>query len=618
MIYHICNPNTDTPLDSEAWLTNIDSEAALEKLRLDEADSAVYLLNVHLNWNGQAFSHDYGFDVANILRTRNASLAPIIFYSPIPVKYFEYKSKGGSDFLKYQILYGRGSSFIEEFPIDEPFNKELKDNLSNGTPPLTPSSLVDVQITLCDLKGLVLDKLAHNLKPAQDPSPHFVEIEGFLNVGLKENINFERYRKELHEKYTSRDEVEFIKTKEEFIALFGRRLTTKVSEVVAAPAPEDKKYKVLIVEDEEEDLQKAVTFLREYFHPIPEKEAKKAIERLKKDSANEILAVICDWRLYKNESKYWQKSHQGYEVLEEASKTGRGLFALTSEPDFVVHQIRNKLGCRFQLIKKEDFHSDSQKALLVAWIQNACQNNLLDEGNIPTGKLWKEEYRDTYLELRSSLDWDVFKLCVISKANEVWAYSLKQGKNANKLSRQFGLSFPAGNTRLKLFSALVLRLVWFSLWHKYGFEAHKVYTDLGEFVEYEKSGFETVCDYFVGVEENPGQRSQDIRKAGLEEYDISAGRMFPYERAWLFSRNLLKEAEPLESKPSENDVNEREKIDELAEIFTEDLRAEWLELRSKATKIIVNREPGEFTKEERLRMNYLGLLEHNATRSRQI
>jgi hypothetical protein len=51
---------------------------------------------------------------------------------------------------------------------------------------------------------------------------------------------------------------------------------------------------------------------------------------------------------------YWQPL-QGYEVLDFAAKNGiRSLFALTSQADFVVHHLRNLMGIRFSMFKKEN------------------------------------------------------------------------------------------------------------------------------------------------------------------------------------------------------------------------------------------------------------------------
>ena len=604
MLYHICNPGTDIPPDSEGWLKNIESEQDLNDLR--EETTSVYLINIHLNWGGQPYTRDFGFDVANILRTKKASLAPIIFYSPIPSEYFEHKGKGGSDSLKYQILYGRGSAFIAEFPIPERFDRDISEKLFSRVHSLSPPTLHDVVTMLCDLKGFVLDRLNHDLQPSRDPLLTFAEVESFLNSTQKSLVRLEQNREVLRSLYANQDLHGFVTAKEHFLNLCRIELTATGQN--ANPLP-DKKYKVMLVEDDPNQLEAAVNYLETYFEVIAVSEAEEAISLLVADTANEILAVVCDWRLYKSGSKYWQE-YQGYEVLEVASKTGRALFALTSQDDFVVHQIRNDLSFKFQLVKKQDFHSEGQKSLFVDWIQNACENTVLNEADIPTAKSWVD-YRDAYIELRNSLDWEVFKLCVFSRANEVWAYSLKHGIEGNKLSDQFGLSFKEGRGRSNLFSALVLRLTWFALWHKYGFEAHNQYIELGEFVEYEKNGFETIWDYFIGVAAKPGQMTQDLSKAALNQDDISAVRLFPHERAWLVSKQILEVNVPTGSKQVENTRNEEEEV-EVAEEFTTELEAELVKLRNKATAIYVNSVPGEFTDDERIRMNYLNMLAYRS------
>jgi hypothetical protein len=51
------------------------SEDDMEKLLLSliEKEKAVFFLNVHLNWNDQNLDNNYGFEVANLLRTKYKS-----------------------------------------------------------------------------------------------------------------------------------------------------------------------------------------------------------------------------------------------------------------------------------------------------------------------------------------------------------------------------------------------------------------------------------------------------------------------------------------------------------------------------------------------------------------
>lgn len=595
--YHICNPNTP----ESPGFTNIYSSEELERV----ADqTATFVLNIHLNWDGRALSGDYGFDVANIIRTKLRSRARIIFYSPISAGYFEKKSERK---LKYKLLLGRGSGFIETPVVPSELDKLIQD-----IPLLSSSTLHDVVTMLCDLKGMVLDKLNHNLKFGQNPEPHLNETEPFLNATQKLDVKLDIYREQLKSAYISGDREVFLSTKEEFLSLCGIVLTSKGTEGTVTPI---KKHKILLVEDNLEFLEATANYLKDYFVVLAESDAAKAVNLLKADMGNEILAVISDWRLYQDSSEtYWQM-YQGYEVLEEASKTGRALFALTSQADFVVHQIRNELGFRFQLVKKQDFRTESQKNLLVDWIQNACENNLLMEANIPASDAWKK-YKALFLELRGSLEWDAFVLLIFAQADEIWSYILKNGKDGNRINTHFGLSFSKTDLNRNLFPMMVMRLIWFGLWSKYGFSQATIHLELADEDSVFADGFELIWEYISGVEAT-GQKGADLMNAALKEEDIKGGRMFPHERSWLLKRGLLASTERIEETRNEEvpetDVDEREIRTE----FTSELRDELTELRTKMTELAKRlgvdeaRRTGQISDDDMVRLRYLIGLEHS-------
>ena len=148
--FHICNPTTP----ETSGCKNIVSKKALQEIKDDS--NAVYLLHVHLNWERNKLSSNYGFDIANFIRTEKKSKAPIIFYSAIQQAYFEQKSEKQ---IKYKILFGRGSAFIEA-----PFKEAVLNKLADCIEPLSNAALHDVSIASCDLKGIVIEKLKHDLK----------------------------------------------------------------------------------------------------------------------------------------------------------------------------------------------------------------------------------------------------------------------------------------------------------------------------------------------------------------------------------------------------------------------------------------------------------------------
>jgi len=603
IILHICNPGTA----EQSGCKNVYSVEELEDCKL--TPNIPVLLNIHLNWDGRALSSDYGFDIANYLRTNKKSLAPIVFYGTDPASFFETKGQGS---LKYKILFGRGSAFIQA-----PFDKVGLDKVIDDTPSLTPSALHDVVTMLCDLKGMVLDKLNHNLKFGQNPEPHLNEIEPFLNSTQKLDIKLDGFRARLKIEHSANDREKFLSTKEEFLGLCSIVLTSKGTEAIGAPS---KKHKILLVEDNEQYLEATVGHLQRYFEVLAESDAEKAINLLKADHVNEILAVISDWRLYKDSSEtYWQK-YQGYEVLEEASKTGRALFALTSQADFVVHQIRNELGFRFQLVKKQDFRTDSQRNVLVDWIQSACENNLLMEASIPASDAWKK-YKGLFLKLRSSLDWDAFVLLVFAQADEIWSYILKNGKDGNRINTHFGLSFSKTDLNRNLFPMMVMRLIWFGLWSKYGFSQATMHLELADEDNNFADGFELIWEYISGVEVT-GQKGADLINAALTEEDIKGSRMFPHERSWLLKNGFFPIVSP--TKPIRDDEIQAIVTDEndLETEFTHELNDELKDLRNRLTELAKKpgltqaRLSGQISDDDLNRLRFLNELELRGMKTR--
>ncbi|MBE7516114.1 MAG: response regulator [Chloracidobacterium sp.] len=523
---HICNSGASGPSGWEI----VDTDAKLQDGPVPP--DSFWLVNIHLNWGGRFLSSDYGFDVANIIRTKLKSTAPIIFYSPIKASYFERRSEKK---LKYKILFGRGSGFIES-----PFTQSDLDEVIKNTPPLTPSALHDVVTMLADVKGMVLDKLNHNLKFGNDPLPYFNEVEPFLSQIQKTLVEFDNYRDKLVKARSENNETEFREIKEAFLGLCAASLTEQGQSAAPMTA---KKHKILLVEDNENQLKEAVDFLNKSFEVVAESDAQNAIDILDADTGNEILAVICDWRLYKDGSEYWQK-YQGYEILDHASKNGfRALFALTSQADFVVHQIRNATDFRFQLVKKQNVENDQQKALFADMIATGCADALTILSERPNSASWTNEdngvsYQKLYLQTKHSLEAAAFFASVASKADEVWAYVTEQSKNNYRditdIRDRFGLKM--SKKHKQLFPVLVLRLVWFAMWTTLSDTERD---DTRVFVRM----YKILCTgNYSGttIEYHKNNANQEVSRMCLTREDVQGGVMLPHERAWLLKHGLLK------------------------------------------------------------------------------
>jgi len=460
-IFHICNPATLEP----TGFRNIVSMAELESSK--EAICAAYVINVHLNWAGRKLSSNYGFDIANFIRTKIKSLSPVIFYSPIQVKYFERKSESQ---IKYKILFGRGSAFIEV-----PFKESELNKIVGDIKPLSKAALHDVVTMLCNLKGVVIDKLNHDLKFDADVDKVISMVSPYLSGEQKKLISIEMFVLEIKERIKSNDEKGFLNEKLKFIALCNQELTEKGKE---NKLKNRAKHRILFLDDLTEEIAKAKKYLGEDFIVEATTSGEKAISVLKKDLKNEIVAVIADWRLFTNEKQnYWQ-AFQGYDVLDFASMNGiRSLFALTSQADFVVHQLRNLMGIRFSLFKKENLNSEGQWMVFADVLYEACidaihaKAAILDDFPI-WKKIWTEKripqltLRDQYIELWNSIDRDSELNLIDRKVNEMWNYLLNS-KDPYLIGQEVFKDYGISHKNLRLNKILVLRRVWFGLWFRY-------------------------------------------------------------------------------------------------------------------------------------------------------
>lgn len=567
---HICNQGTPP---NDTVYRQLPSQAVFDEFcKEPPPEDAVYLIYINLNWDGKALSSDYGFDIANELRIKHRSLAPIIFYSFAPLKYFEFKADT-SHKREYKLLYGRGSAFLPA-----PFSSDELVKAANNTPALTAASWTDLITSLGSLRGLML-QTAHDIKPGKDIASLLEFLDSCLSPKQFEAIYRENFRGQLIEFSSGGDQAQFIVLREEFLKRCLGALGEEDGDV-ESPTPDPITYKILVVEDDEEDLELARSYLSKYFRVIPERRAIDAIKRLSEDVRNEIAAVICDWRLYESGTKYWQP-YQGYEVLEEASKTQiRGLFSLTSQPDPLVHQIRNQLGVPIQLIKKEDFLRTRERTLFIEWIKNACENRSINEASIPTGDPWKNEdaygrsYRSEYIQLRNSFAWETFLLYVQLCADEIWSYILEHKKKGEKIPNRFGIRFRSDTKDLH--PVLVLRLMWFGLWYKFGlkFEAYE---------DEMRDGIKEIWKYFAGPEKK-GQVNNEMSKACLHAGDIRSSRLFPHEKAWLSRWGLLDEEVSTPEATIHDDVTP---ISEgPTEEFGEEEQIELMQLRLEITEAV--------------------------------
>lgn len=497
-------------------------------------ENSIWLINAHLNWEGNNLSNNYGFDIASYIRTVKKSKVPIVLYSPIPKTYFEKKSEKE---IKYKILFGRGSAFLEA-----PFKEADLSKLAESIEPLSNAALHDVATMLCDLKGIVIDKLNHDLKFGSDVISVIASISPYLSSYQKQSIQLNEFADRLQQRTTEADSVGFFTDKQQFITLCNLQLTASGN-----PESDTKKskHKVLVIDDKEDELKGIVDNLSDVFEVIQVNQATKAIDELKNDTANKIVAVVSDWRLYEQDNLNQWQPLQGYEILEFASKNGiRALFALTSQADFVVHHIRNLMGVRFSMFKKENLRTAEQWKVFADVLNESCEQISQLRGTIPndsaqwTKVLYRKDeplktLQQQYIEIWNSEERESYFSNITTASNEIWNYLKTTPKN-NALNIEFGVTVPT--KVLELEPILIYRRIWLALWFSK--------TDIGKRIsremisEFSEQIYKRMFAPGITKSMSPSATSLSF-KLCLEINKVQQGKFLPEEKEWLISHNLL-------------------------------------------------------------------------------
>lgn len=514
-------------------LINISSKNDLSSIK--EADINGYLIHIHLDWEGRPLSSHFGFEIANYLRTFKKSLKPIIFYSHLQKEYFEWLSSQGTKNIKYKILFGRGSGFFTTPILPKQLNK-----LFESIPLLTPTTLQDVNTMLCDIKGIVLDRLNHNLKIGSDIEAEFSAAALYLNEAQKSTIQFAEYKRKLIGYAASNDHEMFNETKAQFLALCEVTLTAKGSKVIIPPK---KKFKVLVLDDVQSELNIISNNLSKQFEIIPFTNAENAITILQKDIKNEIVAVISDWRLYQDETQtYWQ-SYQGYEVLQFAATTRlRALFALTSQADFLVHQLRNLIDFKVNLFKKQNLILAEQWNLFSDVLSEKCYEIVELQACKPESVTWTNivggtSYKEQYIKQKLSVDGHIFFTNLEEKVNEIWSYILSESENDNYkhialIKDKFGIEIPKN---IDLLTVLIHRRLWIGLWFKLGSSFDK--NSKEDLTTLSATIYKIICTGFYD-RFDPKNPTVELNKICLTKKDLGNKNFLIEEKVWLKTQNF--------------------------------------------------------------------------------
>lgn len=526
-IIHVCN----VVADSIEGAVPVTSLAELDKC--SKQDVSAWFIFAHLTWDGQRLTQNYGFDVAQRIRMEFGSLAPIIFYSPIKEEYFT--SLPG---WKYKLLNGCGSAF---FVSGTTASKRELDSLLKSTAALTTTSLLDVVTMLCNVRGLVVDRLNHDLKPEDPSQPVFSVVEPMLSNTQKREVQFEEYRDKFAEVDNGRSAAAFMDLRKTFIQACDALLPKDPKrKEVGAGQEKARKQHVLLLEDDPVFRRSTKDILSEEFTVHDVATSTEAIELLDQDKGHgKILAVICDWRLYEyrndnSRSEHWQ-CPQGYSVLEYAAAHGvRALYALTSQDDRLVHAIRNKSDRRYSLFKKEHLNGPAQWQVLLDVLSEGCHGAMLDRADlvIQGAKGWVDRgdhdrsKQEAYIEIMNSMDRELFFDEVTTLANKVWkAYVANE--NIYIVGDYPGLEYAAkANDRNDMKKFFVLRRLYFGIWID-----RKSGTLRGSALTRHDAAVQEV------IWNTHASASQRRNKLCINFKEINIDRMFNEEVAWLRAHN---------------------------------------------------------------------------------
>lgn len=448
----------------------------LTKIDENKATLEAVVILAELDWEGKHLQDFYGFEIARDLRRKQKLFCPLVFISTLEQSLFEQFSER---YVKFKILFGRGTAFV---PLKDLTGKLEKTISEEAEYPLSPAVLTDMNQMLLEVKGVVVDQyITHDLRPGKtDTGIEAIlnEAAGYLNASQLSVLDWHGYVEKF--KLAKNKPSEFKKIKEELILRCEQEIG---AEAQGGVLPE-KRYMVLLLEDDPSTLKMIQEKLGNHFEIIATNDAIDARNKLNKDINNKIQGIISDWRLYKNEKKYQYWQLQGYEVLDYAAKHKFiALFALTSLNDRNVHNIRNSLGLNVHLFKKQHLEDSGQSQwdLMADTIKQKCDDVVDLISFQPTGKRWTLNYYDKskkervyfpslqarYRDIRNSLSWNKFEQDITTKANSLWNY-YAEVFDKNYYSWSFSsfkekFSYEIATKEPKLFDTLVMRRIYLAL-----------------------------------------------------------------------------------------------------------------------------------------------------------
>jgi hypothetical protein len=494
------------------------SEMEFERLVADEmANYSRIIIFAEILWQDKKYTDFYGIDLAVLIRLKLKSLSPVCILSFLPKDYFRKLNE-----VKFNILNARGSGFCQLPAIFAEI-----ENVLSSIIPLSVATLTYLSTLLIDIRYLV-DVLTHDLRME---SCHDNVCKSLKNIDQLSTANIYSRLKKLSDKIISahfdKEENDFYTLKKELI----NQLNIHLQYIRKNTQQEDNraKPKVLLLDDNINDLQWATNALLPYFEIIPFQNALKAKTYIEQDMKNELSAIICDWQLLKPDSR----EHQdllGFEILNYASKRGfYALFSLTSTDDFSIREIDALLDFEHQLFTKDFQQGEALWKMYIPIIQQKIDRISYQVASIPTGARWKtpkikgtKSYHEQYISVWNSIDWFLLEHKVSQIATDLWIYYqsfVKSRYSADKSLSDKGIMINS------LENLLIVRRIYLALWFSY---TDKIKEDKNRYI---------YCDLNNNSDPDEGTINQFVNRLCIKSELLPQG-ILPEEKAWLNEQKI--------------------------------------------------------------------------------
>jgi hypothetical protein len=492
------------------------SEEEFEKIISNElTDYNRIIVFAELQWKDKKYTDFYGIDIAVRVRLVKKVLAPMCILSFMPKEFFDGKSK---EEVMYNILKVRGTAFYRLPSSLETITDALK-----STHPLSSATLAFLTLYLIKIKNLIGD-INHNLRinsTKEQVEQTLSKIDQFSKLEIYHTLRgIANEIKLAHQTDNGgKFEDEIKKLADKLNALQEKQLSL-----------DEKKEKILLLEDKNDELLWAKSELENYFDIHAFQDANEIIKEIDADEKNDYRALICDWELLKpncSEHQNWL----GFEVLEYAAKKRfYALFSLTITDEYSVRDVDSCLNFEHQIFKKE-FVEEKSKALWNSYIPIIQQKirqitelicSIPDCANWVTTTRRNQtlpSYKTQYIEKRNSSDWAVFEHNISEQVNNYFMYPVDES---------------ILEIREDIESLLITRRIFYKVFlTKY----------LKSLESTEKFAKTTAIAFAMGKEfgrstEGDSNRNKFLSDLCLKFNNLPLVGMLPEEKAWLNSQGI--------------------------------------------------------------------------------